>query len=182
MGPDRIITVGIAPAWDVRCFGEGLEWGRHATLTAQSTVPAGKALNVSRALAWLGRPSVAAGLWGADDYTEMTRATAAWRDHVDVRLTAAAGRTRHNVTVLDRKQNREMHLRAENELATKQNLQCLQQDLTALVDDRYVCVFAGAMPVDDRLSACLACVDLCRQAGARLVIDTCGPALHGGTS
>ena len=63
----KIITVGLAPAWDIQCRGQGLDWGCHAQIDEQDVRPAGKALNVSRALAWLGRSSVAAGLWGRED-------------------------------------------------------------------------------------------------------------------
>ncbi|HEV58362.1 MAG TPA: hypothetical protein ENN87_12855 [Phycisphaerales bacterium] len=175
---DRIITVGIAPAWDIRCFGEDLDWDRHAALTGQTVLPAGKALNICRALGWLGRSSVAAGLWGSDDYRQMTQGVAGWLGPIEVRMTVVPGATRQNVTVIDAKRGREMHLRARNGLATEANLLRLRDDLTGLVDDQCVCVFAGSMPVDARLDACLACLDACRQAGARLAVDTSGAAME----
>ncbi len=175
---DRIITVGIAPAWDIRCFGEDLDWGRHATLRGQTVLPAGKALNICRALGWLGRPSVAAGLWGSDDYRQMTQSVAGWPGPIDVRMTVTPGATRQNVTVIDAKRGREMHLRARNELATAASLRRLRDDLAGLVDNRCACVFAGSMPTDQRLDVCLACLDACRQAGAWLVVDTSGAALE----
>jgi len=175
---ERIITVGLAPAWDVRCFGSGLDWGLHARLDRQVTQPAGKALNVSRALAWLGRANIAAGLWGANDYAEMLEAVSHWTGPVDVKLTPVPGQTRHNVTVIDVGTGREMHLRAANELITPAGMTGLRVELERLVDDRCVCVFAGAMPGDDRLESCLECVRACGGAGVRLVIDTYGPALR----
>ena len=51
----NIITVGLAPAWDLICQGSHLNWGEHPVLDNQQWVAAGKALNVSRALAWMGR-------------------------------------------------------------------------------------------------------------------------------
>ena len=51
-------------------------WTGAGTLDIDEQVvrPAGKALNVSYALAWMGGESVAAGLWGREDYDEMRRA------------------------------------------------------------------------------------------------------------
>ncbi len=54
-GKGRIITIGLSPAWDIRCRGAGLDWGRHVEIDEQVVRPAGKALNVSDALAWMGR-------------------------------------------------------------------------------------------------------------------------------
>ena len=58
-----IITVGLSPAWDITCRGKNLNWGGHENIDEQTITPAGKALNVSKALAWMGRESIAAGLW-----------------------------------------------------------------------------------------------------------------------
>ena len=63
-----VITIGLSPAWDVTCFGRNLDWDLHQDIDEQSIRPAGKALNVSKALAWMGQQNIAAGLWGRDDY------------------------------------------------------------------------------------------------------------------
>ncbi len=162
----RIVTIGLAPAWDISCRGRDLDWGRHASIDEQVVRPAGKALNVSYALAWMGRGSVAAGLWGREDLGEMQRAVerdaqvkkgcqtrdSAFGDsnppygRIDVRMTAVEGRTRQNITVVDTLHHREMHLRRASELASQQNLRQLNDDLQKLVHEGDVCVFAGAMP------------------------------------
>ena len=54
MKKNQIITVGICPCWDITCYVDGVEWGDHKKITSQTFVPAGKALNISRALAWMG--------------------------------------------------------------------------------------------------------------------------------
>jgi len=107
----RIVTIGLAPAWDVTCRGRDLDWGRHAELDCQVSRPAGKALNVSYALAWMGLRSVATGLWGRDDYDPMQRALDRLGGLIDARMTIVEGRTRHNITVVDSLNQREMHLR-----------------------------------------------------------------------
>ncbi|HPC95302.1 MAG TPA: PfkB family carbohydrate kinase [Sedimentisphaerales bacterium] len=173
----RIITVGLSPAWDVRCRGRGLDWGLHAEIDEQVIRPAGKALNVSSALAWMGCASIAAGLWGSEDHEQMCRIVARWGGHVRVRMTRAEGRTRLNVTVADTRGGREMHLRKRSELASASSLARLRRDLCRLIGRDDICVFAGAMPAGPLLDPVLACVEACRERGARLALDTHGPVL-----
>jgi fructose-1-phosphate kinase PfkB-like protein len=170
----RIITIGLSPAWDVSCRGRDLDWGRHAELDEQVIHPAGKALNVSYALAWLGRQSIAAGLWGREDYGRMKTAIARLDGRILARMTPADGATRHNITVVDTRRHREMHLRRKSELASERPLRRLNADLRELVRGGDTCVFAGAMPGGD-LRAFRWLAHAMRRA--RIVVDTHGPAL-----
>jgi 1-phosphofructokinase family hexose kinase len=172
---NRIITVGLAPAWDV-CYRGDVGWGRHAVVEARAARPGGKALNVSRALGWMGHPSIAAGLWGAEDFDEMRsvlRGTG-----VDVRMTLVAGRTRQNDTIVDTRRGREMHLRCRSELASERALRRLKGDLGRLVRAGDLCVFAGAMPDRELAEATIDVVRVCSRRGARIAIDTHGVALR----
>lgn len=175
----RIITIGLSPAWDVSCRGVGLDWGRHVEIDEQVVRPAGKALNVSYALAWMGRASIAAGLWGREDCTQMKSAVRQLGGRIRTNLTAGAGATRRNITVVDTRRHREMHLRLRSDLASRRTLQRLNADLAKLVRKGDTCVFAGAMPGGDLLARVVDLVRTCRQAGARIVVDTYGPALAG---
>jgi 1-phosphofructokinase len=174
---ERIVTIGLSPAWDVVCRGRGLDWGRHATLDEQAVRPAGKALNVSSALAWMGVGSVAAGLWGREDYGEMEAAVARLSGSIRVRMTPAEGRTRRNITVVDTLHRREMHLRDASSLASVGSLQRLDADLSGLIQAGDVCVFAGAMPAGELLAPTVDLVQTCRQLGGRVAVDTHGPVL-----
>ena len=69
----KIITVGLCPAWDIVCKGRGLDWGQHQMVNSTRCQPAGKALNISRALAWMGMETIAAGLWGQQDMEQMLK-------------------------------------------------------------------------------------------------------------
>lgn len=173
----RIITVGLSPAWDIVCRGRGLDWGRHATIDEQVVRPAGKALNVSCALAWLGIGNVAAGLWGREDHGEMEAAVARLGGSTQVRATLAQGQTRRNITVVDTLRRREMHLRNASSLASVESLQRLGGDLGSLVRPGDVCVFAGAMPAGELLAPTVDLVQTCRQLGARVAVDTHGAVL-----
>jgi 1-phosphofructokinase len=129
----RIVTIGLSPAWDIGCRGRDLDWGRHAEIDEQVIRPAGKALNISYALVWMGLESVAAGLWGRDDYGEMDRAVGRPGGRIGVQMTAVEGATRRNITVVDTFLHREMHLRLKSELASARSVEQLDADLGELV-------------------------------------------------
>ncbi|UCD52206.1 MAG: hypothetical protein JSW27_06115 [Phycisphaerales bacterium] len=173
----RIITIGLSPAWDVSCRGQGLAWGRHLDLDEQVLRPAGKALNVSRALAWMRCESRACGLWGRDDYEAMHRSVQSLQKFLRVGMTAVEGCTRRNITIIDTKDRREMHLRCRSGLATPASLARLNGNLGRTVCPDETCVFSGAMPAGDLLDPVVALVETCRQQGGRIVVDTHGPVL-----
>ena len=172
-----IITVGLSPAWDILCYGEGLEWGLHREIETTTFQPAGKALNISQALAWMGEKSIAAGLWGRDDFEQMLKAMRSLGGLVKVKMTAVEGSTRRNITVVDTANNREMHLRNRSELASKKALRKLEADLRTIVQKGSVCVFAGVMPEDEFVGDVVRIIKSCRERGARIVVDTYGEAL-----
>jgi len=173
-----IVTVGLAPAWDITCRGRNLRWGTHQCIEEQTVRPAGKALNVSKALAWLGRESIAAGLWGRSDYRQMlTDVRSSW-PLIKVRMTAVDGDTRRNITIVDTANGKEMHLRDRNPLASAQALRQLQSDLEKTARRGSICVFAGTMPEGKLMDRVVRIIKSCASRGAMIVLDTSGPALR----
>ncbi len=177
MKTSRIITIGLSPAWDITCRGQNFEWGLHQYIDEQTVNPAGKALNVSRSLAWMGRKNIAAGLWGRDDCQQMATAVRRKWPLITLKMTTAPGGTRQNVTVVDTAKNKEMHLRNKSRLASKNAVRRLRRDLAAIVRHGSVCVFAGTMPDGELLPDVVKLVEFCRDRGARIVLDTSGEAL-----
>jgi len=176
----KIVTVGLCPSWDTVCRFEGIDWGEHKTVSSASSRPAGKALNISQALAWMGQKNIAAGLWGRDDFEQMLKAMSAFGGLgglVKVKMTAVEGGTRRNVTVVDTVNDREMHLRNRSELASRKALRKLEADLRTIVSKGSVCVFAGVMPEDEFVGDVVRIIKSCRERGARIVVDTYGDAL-----
>jgi 1-phosphofructokinase family hexose kinase len=174
----RIVTIGLAPAWDITCRGRDLDWGRHAEIDGQVSRPAGKALNVSYALAWMGLRSVATGLWGRDDYDQMQRALGRLGGLMDAQMTTVEGRARQNVTVVDTLNHREMHLRQRSSLASEYSLRQLDADLGRLVQEGDLCVFSGAMPAGEVLEQTVGLVRTCHRRGVPIAVDSHGPALR----
>jgi len=173
----RMITVGLSPAWDITCRGKQLVWGLHKDVDEQTIRPAGKALNISRALAWMGERNIAAGLWGRDDFEQMLRAMRALKGRVKVKMTAVDGNTRRNITVVDTVNAREMHLRNRSQLASTKALKKLQADLEAIMRRGSVCIFAGTIPESKLLGDVVRIMKSCRSRGSKIVLDTSGPAL-----
>lgn len=175
-GEKKIITIGLCPCWDTVCRVDAIDWGEHKKVASMESYPAGKALNISRALAWMGKKNTAAGLWGKADYEQMSAELALLRNRIDIRFTAAKGTTRENITIIDKKHQREMHLRAPSELATKKSLRQLDKDLQRIVTANSVCVFSGSMPPNEFLDDVLSIIRRCRTRGAKVVVDTSGAA------
>lgn len=172
-----IITIGLSPAWDITCRGRNLNWGLHQYIDEQAVNPAGKALNVSKALAWMGQKNIAAGLWGRDDYQQMATAVRRKWPLITLKMTTVAGGTRQNVTIVDTATSKDMHLRNKSRLASKDTIRRLRRDLAAIVRRGSVCVFAGTMPDDKLLADIIRLVEFCRDRGAKIVVDTSGNAL-----
>ncbi len=174
----KIITVGLSPAWDIRCTGKNLKWNSHCLVESTCIQPAGKALNISRALAWMGQASIAAGLWGSDDYKQMVDILRREFRLIKNKMTTVQGSTRRNITVIDTAREKEMHLRAQSELVSKDALKKLESDMSAVVNKNSICVFAGMMEESKLLSDIIRLIEFCRNRGARIVLDTWGRALR----
>jgi fructose-1-phosphate kinase PfkB-like protein len=125
----------------------------------------------------MGLPSIAAGLWGRDDHYQMRRILDRPAGLIDSRMTVVEGRTRQNITVVDTSKAREMHLRQQSTLASERSLRALNGDLAGLVSQADVCVFSGAMPAGRMLEQTLDLMRTCHQRGARVAVDSHGPAL-----
>lgn len=177
MSRNSIITIGLSPAWDITCRGRNLDWGQHQQIDEQTIQPAGKALNVSKALAWMGQRSITAGLWGRDDYQQMQTAVWSLWPLIRVNMTAVAAPTRKNITIVDSADNKEMHLRDKSRLASARTLKKLQTDLKAIVGKGSICVFAGSMPDSKLLGDVIRIVEFCKSRGAKVVLDTSGHPL-----
>ncbi len=173
-----IITVGISPCRDITYYASGVEWGKHCVVDKCTYAAAGKALNVSRSLAWLGVPSTAGGLWGRDDLEKAKREADSWGGLVKAKFTPADGQTRQNFTLVDTSGQREIHLRAKSVLADDDSLRALREDMEKTVRPGNAVVFAGSIPAGKPVEAVLEIVKVCGERGAKTIVDTSGEALE----
>jgi 1-phosphofructokinase family hexose kinase len=172
-----IITIGLSPAWDIICRGRNIDWDLHQEIDEQTVRPAGKALNVSKALAWMGQRNVAAGLWGRGDHEQMLTAVKSLWPSIRVKMTAVTAPTRHNITIIDSTENKEMHLRNKSRLATARTMKKLQADLEKIVHKGSICILAGTMPDSGLLGDIVQILEFCKSRRAKIVLDTSGHPL-----
>ncbi len=170
----RIITIGLTAAWDMHCKVEGLDWSNHKTVQSYTKVPAGKALNINKALAYLGRSSIAAGIWSENDHALMKNCLKPLAKYIDIKITPAPGNTRTNITIEDTAHNRHMHLRFPDELCSNANLDNLAGFLKKLVKPNDICVLAGSLPRDEFIDATLNVIRVCSNNNAKIFLDTNG--------
>ena len=175
---NAIMTIGLNPCWDITCTVEGLEWGDHKTITGQTCRAAGKPLNVSRALAWMGVPNIATGLWGSDDYDALLSELKSFSRNVDPRFVRVDGSTRKNISILDPVNHRETHLRSNAELASPQALSELQNVMEEIVLANHCCLVAGTLGSEEHLGNIVRVIELCLSKGARVALDTSGEPLR----
>jgi len=126
----------------------------------------------------MGQRNIAAGLWGRDDFEQMLKAMRSFGGLIKIKMTAADGGTRRNITVVDTANDREMHLRNRSELTSKRALRKLEIDLRQIVHGGNICVFAGVMPEDEFVGDAVRIIKSCRERGAKIVVDTYGDALR----
>jgi 1-phosphofructokinase family hexose kinase len=174
---EKIITIGLTPCWDFTVTGKNLDWGRHKIIDSADSRPAGKALNINRALAWMQCKSIASGLWGKTDYDSMNKEMSSLKKFIGLKLIPAQGLTRTNVTILDTAVKKEMHLRSVSSLATKASLKKLNTALKKIVTRNSICVFAGSMPDKSLAGETGQLIKTCAETGAQVIVDTSGPAL-----
>lgn len=173
-----IVTVGFSPCWDITCQVDGVKWGDHKQMDSQVWTPAGKALNISRALAQLKVKSTAAGLWGKNDSRQLLEEMRSVNKLIDVNMSKTYGQTRQHITIVDTKNKREMHLRTVSDLANMTSIKSVRKDLKWLVSEGTLCVFAGSMPAGKLIRDILLVVETVQELGGKVVLDTSGDPLE----
>jgi 1-phosphofructokinase family hexose kinase len=140
-----IITVTFNPAIDRVLEAPSLKLGEHAKVRRLARYPAGKGINVSRALARIGRASIATGFVGegeAGDFARYIEAGGVARSE----LVPVRGETRENITLLDPVTTTDTHLREEGFEIGEGDVNRLAQTLDRLVARESVVVFSGSLP------------------------------------
>jgi len=168
---DKIITIGLSPSWDRTIEIADINWNQHKIISSQKRVPAGKALNINKALSWLGEETTAAGLWGSEDFTKMKQAPEL-KKFINIRFTKVPGSTRENITIIDTANKRQMHLRSKSTLANVDSLKLLKRDLQKIIIKHSFCIFAGAMP-----ETAIELIEFAKKKALSVVVDTSGPVL-----
>jgi 1-phosphofructokinase family hexose kinase len=171
-----IIAVALSVSLDRILEVPDLAVGSHLRGRLVSVQPAGKATNVARLLAALGTPCVLTGFVG---HSDQERFQQSFRGApVRVELFEGEGATRENITLVDPQRGTETHIREVGPSLTADDLERLAAKLAGLVSPGAYVVFAGSLPPGVDAGAFGRLLEVCRERGARVAVDTSGPGLE----
>lgn len=161
---DRVIRV---PRLTVGGLHAGQVLGRYA---------AGKAINVARVLSALGVDSTVTGLVGEDSIDFFDRSLAGTRCRPA--FVRVPGATRENVTIIQQDRPGDTHLRCDNPPVPRKHIEALTDVLLDLAEEGTTLVFAGSLPAGMTPAHFQRLLRAVQTVGARVVVDTSGPALR----
>lgn len=179
--PVQVITVTMNTAIDRVLRVPGFAVGAHLPAEPISDTPAGKGVNVSRALARLGRSSTATGFVGEPDAERFKAITIedGSEGRIDNQLIPVPGRTRENVTIVDPDTGNDTHLRMQGFTVTGDDLARLGAVVGRLSRAGVVMVFAGSLPAGMDAHALIELVRRAKAGGAQVALDLDGVVLGG---
>jgi 1-phosphofructokinase len=171
-----IVTVTLNPTIDRIIEVPGFHVGGHDKGRLRSRLPAGKAINVSRAMSALGCSSTATGWVGSDSAAMFELAV---KDcGIAARFVPIAGSTRENITIIDPVGQTETHIRDAGPAVTEDDIRRLSAELASIAGPNVVLVFTGscAPGLSDQQFGALLKSGIDR--GARVVVDSSGEPLR----
>lgn len=172
----NIITVGLNPAIDYVLQCDGFRPGYVNSGQLLARIAAGKAANVTRALALLGQDVVALGLIGDCDWAFFKeRLHQLGPGAVACNFNILPQSTRQNITVLDT--GVETHIRLKGFVVTGEDIAAVEKRLLETAQTGDAVIFSGSLP--EGLSALRfgQMLDVILTRGVKVAVDTAGAAL-----
>lgn len=176
--PDHVITINLNTAVDRVIEVPGLSIGAHAKGRQLSRFPAGKAINVSRALARINCDSVATGFVGQGEslqFEQFLKNTGPGR--IICQLLAVRGQTRENITLIDPVGHTDTHIRDEGFEITDADFHRMMSKLGLLARPNAIMVFSGSLPRGMDVPKLNMLLMMAMSGGAKVVLDTGGDIL-----
>lgn len=171
-----IVAVALNPALDRTLQVTDLEIGSHVRGRLVSIQPAGKAVNVARLLGALGTPCILTGFVGRDDRERFEQSFEGMP--VRVEMFEGHGPTRENITLVDPQRGQETHIRDVGFPVTEDDLERLTKKLAILAVKGSYVLFAGSLPPGLDADGFAGLLQMCRDKGARVAVDSSGPGLE----
>jgi 1-phosphofructokinase family hexose kinase len=172
-----IITIGFNPALDRVLECPDFHVGGHQPARQVARLAAGKAANVSRALAQIGTDSIATGFVGTDElefFHEQLLECGPGR--ILCHFVEVTGKTRENISILDPKRRLETHLRDRGFVVTSEEIRVLERRLLHDLRPGDIAVFSGSLCEGVSTEYFGQLLDQCAAAGAKVIVDTNGEA------
>lgn len=171
-----IYCVLLNPAVDVIYETEALSLGSTVTGLRSTSVPAGKGLNVARAVSMLGESATLVSIIPQAGTVLFEEAAAT--DGIRTHFIEVPGRVRTNTTVLESISGRVTHLNAVAAPVPSYVEQDILAVITSLAFFGDVWVLAGSVPPGISLEIYAKIIEILKHAGCVVVLDTSGEALR----
>ena len=176
--PGSVVTVTLHTAMDRVLETTDFVVGAHIGAREVLHYPAGKGINVSRALARLGGSSIATGFAGQSEAPAFDRLLAGvGPGRALPQFLHARGRTRENITVLDTKNHTNTHLRTDGYELTRHDVQRIISKVGLLAKPGVLLVIAGSLPPGFEVADFDTMIYMALGGGARVVLDVSGKLL-----
>jgi 1-phosphofructokinase len=153
----------------------GLQIGGHLKARLRSRIAAGKAVNVSRALATLGVPTTATGFLGEADLPYYADSFKDQPVNLDFVLLPVP--TRENITLVDPVAGTETHIRDVGFQVTDADVNRLATKVGSMAHDGVLIILSGSCPPGLDATGMGRLIDACLAGGAKVALDTSGPPL-----
>lgn len=176
--PAPILTVTLNTAIDRVLEVEHFAIGAHLPAREISRFPAGKGINLSRALACIGRDNIATGFVGQeenDHFEQLLKAAAPGR--ANCQLLSVRGQTRENITILDPINHTDTHIRTAGYELTRQDVQRVISKIGLLAREGSTVVFSGSLPHGMTVADLDTLIYMAIGGRARVVLDLSGKLL-----
>jgi len=170
-----ILTVTLNPAIDSNLIVDGLgEKERHLVLKSRK-VAGGKGVNVSRVLCRLGTRNQAFVMLGGKSGAGFQ--SLARRDRIPLAMIRIAAETRTNLTIVERKSQRQIKLNQPGSRVAAADLRRIGSALQKKIRSASIVVFSGSLPPGIPPRFLTGMIRHANRLGKRTVVDTSGPTL-----
>jgi 1-phosphofructokinase len=170
----KIITVTLNPSLDRTLTTHFLSLGYHNRTTDTTRLdPAGRGVNVSRALQSIGVPTHAIVLVGHDATGRAYQALLA-EEQFPITILRREGRTRSNISILDTGHNHQTIILEECGEMTRADRQAVANTLIELTEPGDTVVFAGSLPPGARDDTYALLTSLAQTKGAAVAVNAGG--------
>ncbi len=170
----KVITVTLNPSLDRTLTTHFLSLGYTNRVTGATRLdPAGRGVNVSRALHALGEPTHAILLLG-HDATGLAYEALLAQEGFPVTVVRGAGSTRSNIIITDTGHGHETMILEDSRGVTRADRQMVSRALLSLIHPGDFVVFAGSLPSDVRPDTYAQLTSLAQAAGAHVALNAGG--------
>ena len=172
----NIVTITLNPAIDLACTVPEFAIGQVNRVATSRTDAGGKGVNIARLLRLFDLPVTATGFLGADNphlFEKLFR-----NRGIDDAFIRVPGETRIGIKVLDLASHSTTDLNLPGLSPQRQHVDQLLLEVERLAKTAAIVIIAGSIPAGLNTDIIAELIAICKQKGAKVYVDTSGPALQ----